>query len=266
MSLKKCLTFMAIASAAGVLAFGCSSTSSSSSSGGTDTDSGTVTNPDGGKKDGGGSSGADTGSGGVDSGPACVALDSVTCFTPKWVPPAAHKDVCSQQNIDDFRKFCLGTGDANACNSFLATATGKACAACILTAPTSAALGPLIDHSKDQGFVSLNTAGCIALAEGDVSATSCGSKVLALSQCDDAACINCKVTDDPATLTALEQCDSDAEGKACTTYVDPAKCSDALAEAGTPAEKACFTGSDFDTGYNAIVPIFCLKGPDAGGD
>jgi hypothetical protein len=74
------------------------------------------------------------------------------------------------------------------------------------------------------------------------------------------------VTDDPATLPALEQCDSDAEGKACVSYVDPAKCADTLAEAGTPAEKACFNGTDFDTGYNAIVPIFCLKGPDAGGD
>jgi hypothetical protein len=261
MSFKKSISFVAFASIAGVIAFGCSSSSTtSSSSGGTDTD-GSVATPDSGKKDSGGT-GSDGGGTDADT-TSCVALTSVSGFTPKWTPPAAHQDVCSQQNIDDFRKFCLGTGDANACNSFLATATGKACAQCILTSPTAAALGPLVDHSKDQGFVSLNTAGCIALATGDTTANGCGAKVLALSQCDDAACVNCKVTDD-ASLALLNQCTQDAEGAACASYAGPAGCADQLAEAGTASQ--CFGGTDFDSGYNSIVPIFCLKSADAGTD
>jgi len=136
MSLKRCIAFVTVASAAGLIALACSGPSSGGA---------TPAETDGGqgasdaKSDHTASGGADTGPAGDSPGPMnCTPLDTVAGFTPKWTPPAAHKDVCSQQNIDDFRKFCLGTGDANACNSFLATQTGKACAACILTAPTAA--------------------------------------------------------------------------------------------------------------------------------
>jgi hypothetical protein len=227
------------------------STSSSTSGSSTSSTGGTI---DAGKKD------ATTFDSGfpLDGGGAfCVAPSTLPGFTPAWSPPAPHQNACTQQNIDDFRQFCLGAGNANACNSFLATAAGKACAACILTPATATAPGPLVDHSASQGYVSLNTAGCVALATGDTSATGCGAKLAASEQCDDVACINCQVTGDPATLAALEQCDSDAEAGACASYAAAAKCGDAIAEAGT-AGNQCITGNDFDTGYNAIVPMFCL--------
>jgi hypothetical protein len=186
----------------------------------------------------------------------------VNGFTPRWSPPAAHQDACTQQNIDDFRKLCLGTGDATGCNDFLGTAAGKACAQCILTPPTLAALGPLIDHSS---FVSLNTAGCVALATGDFSQSGCSANMLALSQCEAAACVGCEEPADVLVSGQVEQCESDADRGACRPYAEQAKCSDALADAGTSAEKACFAGAtDFDTGYKAIVPMFCLSLADSG--
>src|SRR5262249_16889175 len=123
-------------------------------------------------------------------GGACVALASVGSFTPSYKPPSgAHQNKCTSQQIDDFHTFCLGTGDGNGCQSFLATAEGKTCAQCILTQPTAAAYGPLVDHTSE-GFVSLNTAGCIALMEP--CNEQCAKDITALSQCDDAACVNCK--------------------------------------------------------------------------
>src|SRR5262249_43300772 len=163
----------------------CSSSSSGGNPGG---DDGSVGAPDA-KKEANSSSGGD---GSDDSAaPACVALGAddpnMKTFTPSYKPAAAHKDACSQTNIDNFRTFCLGTGDAQACQSFLATAAGKTCAQCILTQPTAVALGPLIDHTS-QGFVSLNTAGCLEIAQGN---NTCAKAISALSQCDDAACVNC---------------------------------------------------------------------------
>jgi hypothetical protein len=234
-----------------VLVFGCSSSSSGGTPGGDDASVGA---PDAKKEATTSSSGGD---GSDDAAPACVALTDIGSFTPSYKPAAAHKDACTQQNIDNFRTFCLGTGDAQACQSFLATAAGKTCAQCILTQPTAAALGPLIDHTS-QGFVSLNTAGCLEIAQGN---NTCAKAISALSQCDDAACVNCKVTDD-ASLQELNACTGVSEQGACAQYVQPAQCADQAAEAGNAG--VCLSGNDFTSGYNAIVPIFCLTTGDGG--
>jgi hypothetical protein len=239
-----------MAGVAGTLAFGCSSSSSNPGT----PDEGGVGSPDA-KKEATTSSSGDEGGG--DEAGVCAALSSVGSFTPTYKPAAAHQDACTQGNIDNFRTFCLGTGDANACQSFLATTAGKTCAQCILTQPTAAALGPLIDHTS-QGFVSLNTAGCLQIAQGN---DTCAKAISALSQCDDAACVNCKVTDD-ASLQALNDCTNVADQAACAQYTGPAGCADQAAEAGTAGQ--CFAGNDFTSGYNSIVPIFCLKADDGG--
>jgi hypothetical protein len=208
----------------------------------------------------------DGATGEADAPPSCSPLAVLSGFAPKWVPPRAHENACSAQEIEDFRKYCLGAGDANGCNALLQTAHAKACVACILTPPSAAAYGPLIDYSEANGFVSLDTAGCVALAQGDVSDSSCGAKILALAECDVAACASCHVVDD-ATMTTLGQCEANGESGACQAYVEPARCGAALAEAGSAPAKACFAGSDFsdfDAGYDALVPLFCLDETDAG--
>jgi hypothetical protein len=181
---------------------------------------------------------------------ACPPLTNLDGFTPTYKPPAAHQNACSQANIDNFRDFCLGTGNQAACQSFLATAAGKTCANCILTPATAATLGPLIDHTA-QGYVTVNTAGCIALEQGN---DTCAKATDALSQCDDAACVNCKITDD-ASLAAFNECTSLAETQVCASYVAPAACANALVDAGVcPSANS----GDFTSQYNAVVPIFCL--------
>jgi hypothetical protein len=183
--------------------------------------------------------------------PQCGPV-TVSNFAPSWQPPNAHQNACTQKNIDDFRTFCLGTGDAQACQSFLATAAGKACAQCILTAPTAATLGPLVDHSA-QGYVSLNVAGCVALRQGN---DTCAKVLSALEQCDDAACVNCKVVDD-ASLLALNQCIAIAKSQTCATYAGPATCADPLFKSGQcPSDDPA---GDFTSGYNQLAPMFCLS-------
>ena len=242
MLLRKCLIVLGMAGVAGVLVFGCSSSSSTPAP----TDDGSVGAADV-KKEANTSS-----SGGEDQGETstCASLTDLGTFTPSYKPPAAHQNACSQTNIDNFRTFCLGTGDAQACQSFLATAAGKACAQCILTQPTAAALGPLVDHTS-QGFVSLNTAGCLALAQGN---DTCAKAISALSQCDDAACVNCKVTDDQS-LADLDACTAAAEQEVCSSYVQAAGCADLLKGPEHPAS-ACL-GTDFTSGYNTLAPLFC---------
>jgi hypothetical protein len=183
---------------------------------------------------------------------ACVALTSLSGFQPAYKPPSgAHQGKCTQKLIDDFRTACLGTGDQFACQALLATADGKTCADCILTPPTAPALGPLVDHPA-QGFVSPNVAGCIVLLEP--CNEQCSKDLDALLQCDNAACVSCKVTDD-ASLQALNACTATADSCVCGPYAQPASCADLLKGPDHPAS-VCLAG-DFTAFYDALVPIFC---------
>ncbi len=264
MSLKKCFMFVGVASTVGALAFGCSSSTTTvtpGDDGGAGGDGSTSTDAKTDKP----SATGDTGPG-SDSAASTCAYAAPTSFTPTWKPPTAHKNACNQATIDNFLKFCLGvqTDQGAACNSLLGTANGKACAACIDTPSTAANLGPLISHAE--GYVSINTAGCVALAQNDLTAGGCGAKILAEAQCDAAACTSCKVNDDPQSLTDLGGCEAEANTKACQQYFDGASCGRALEEAGTVG-KECFAGQSFEDAYNAIVPIFCLSsGTDASTD
>jgi hypothetical protein len=163
-----------------------------------------------------------------------------------------HQGKCTPQDIDDFHRFCLGSGDQQACASFLAKASGKTCAQCLLSPPTAATLGPLVDHTA-QGFVSLNTTGCIALLEP--CNEQCAKDVVALAQCTDAACVNCKVTSG-ASLDELNACTAAADACACRSYAVKAACADLLTGADHPAA-ACVAGNDFDSGYAFLAPLFC---------
>jgi hypothetical protein len=187
-----------------------------------------------------------------DAGGTCSPHDAN--FVPTWKPPAPiHQGKCTQQQIDDFHRFCLGSGDAVACQSFLSTAGAKDCAGCILTQPTANVYGPLIDHTT-QGFVSPNVAGCVAALEP--CNESCGQALEARAQCDEAACNSCTVTDGES-LKALNACTDWADKcGSCTDYARKAACENELTGNDHPAS-VCFHGNNFDESYAAIVPIFC---------
>jgi len=246
MTLKKWMTVVGCAGITSAIAFGCSSSSSTT----TPDDGGTVV-VDSGKKDAPSTidSGNNDGGGDICTPPATVT------YTKSWKAPHAHQSACSQANIDLFRKVCLGTqadGGA-ACKSFTGTAAGKACEECIIPS-TGTALGALLVTG---GFVSPNIAGCIAIAQGTVAdGAGCASASLYLNECRAVACNAC-AKDANTTTDMINACDTAADQGACSAESTAAGCLDGLADAGGAAG-ACLGGTDFDSTYSAIVPIFCL--------
>jgi hypothetical protein len=190
-----------------------------------------------------------------DSGPAdiCVPACAVT-YTKSWRPPHPHQAACTQANIDLFRQVCLGTqadGGA-ACKSLTATVAGKACEECILPS-TGTELGALIATG---GYISPNIAGCIAIEQNTVAdGAGCASASLYLSECRAVACGAC-AKDANTTTDMINACDTAADTGACLAESTAAKCLDQLADGGPGSQ--CLVGTDFDTTYSAIVPIFCL--------
>lgn len=245
MSLKKCLTFAVVGGFVGMLAVGCSSSTTVNN---TDDGGGVVVPDSGGRRDSGLVDIPDSG------GDVCAPPATIT-YTKTWRAPHAHKDACSQANIDLFPKVCLGqqADGGAACRSFAATAAGKTCEECIIPS-TGTALGVLLVTG---GFVSPNIAGCIAIAQGTVATgAGCASASLYLNECRSAACGAC--AKDPATTTTqINACDQAADGAACAAEATAAGCLDGIADAGGAAG-ACLQGQDFLTTYAAIAPIFCL--------
>lgn len=270
-----------MAAIVGGIGFGCSSTTTVAAPT-TDTDAATIApaTDSGPVKPGKDSGGTTTTEGGTtkDSGPAVTcAPGDVAGFTAKWKAPRAHKDACSQVQIDTYLTACLGsTSSAAKCAPFQMGA-GKVCGDCISSKDTDATLGALISHG---GYVVVNVAGCVALADNDLTGARCAGKLLARDQCAAAACAaNCPVTDD-ASLTELGACTdvADGAGGGCETHATAAvSCAAGLNEAGGAAA-TCLGNADFESSYGVTVPIFCLnKGtavdsgtdsgttPDAGG-
>jgi hypothetical protein len=191
--------------------------------------------------------------GGRGDGGVCTPAD-VGGFQPSWKPPTAlHQAKCTQQGINDFHIFCLGGGDQAACQSFLATAAGKACAACIVTPATAASFGPLVDHSGE-GYVSINVAGCVAALEP--CNESCARDMLAADQCKDTACSSCKVIDSQSLAERNACSDWSASCGGCRDYGRRAACKDMLVGDMHPAA-VCNSKNTFDELYATIVPLFC---------
>ena len=225
-----------------------SSGTSGVSSSGTSGTSGTS-----GKTSSSGTSGA-SGTFGDGGGDICTPPATVT-YTKSWKAPHPHQAACSQANIDLFRKICLGpqTDGGAACKSFTGTAAGKTCEECILPS-TGTLLGPLLATG---GFVSINVSGCIALAQGTAAdGAGCASASLYLSECRAVACGAC-AKDANTTTDMINACDTAADNGACAADAAAAKCLDQLADAGGTGA-ACLAGTDFDTSYAAVVPVFCL--------
>jgi hypothetical protein len=150
---------------------------------------------------------------------------------------------------------CFGpTGSRAACDAFgQISPANAACMACIVTAGTAAAYGPLV---LTDGFVQTNVAGCLELeAPLDLA---CAQAQQALSDCELAACsANCPVVDQ-ASLVVYEKCAEQADATGCQAYYAAAACLRAQADAGVDGgpESVCLAPS-FEAFYQAVVPLFC---------
>lgn len=146
--------------------------------------------------------------------------------------------------------------DAATCAAFVNDAANVACLTCALSRSTATTYGPIIDGSVE---LTINEAGCIALATGDVTAAGCGPQVSAEAQCARRACDqSCPVfTDDAASLASLVRCEKLAGATGCKTYAEAASC--ALALEGDAGAAAICTQSAPTLRENAkaMVTLFC---------
>lgn len=242
---KKALVFASL----GVLTIACSATVTPPA--GTDTDSG----PGG---DGGGKDSGNPGDGAVVD--TCTPGD-VSTFTPSWKPPTAfNQGKCTDAQVDAFVDCLSGLPDTATCKTFGADAANKTCIQCAATPSTAAAYGPLIEGTVT---IQVNVPGCIANSTNDVSATGCGAKVLALSECQSAACeANCPVVapdTDNSMFDALLACQDKAAGptSSCKTYAADAACGDALTGDGGTAAQCNLGGATFGDNAKPMVKLFC---------
>jgi hypothetical protein len=167
--------------------------------------------------------------------------------------------------IQVFYDDCFGSGMTKAaCDGF--AVSNPACQACIESAATATAYGPLV---LANGFVEANVAGCIEVeAPSDFA---CAQAQQALSDCELAACAaNCPVVDQ-ASLVAYEQCAAEADQGGCLAYDTASLCLQNEVEAGaSSAPEALCLSTTFEAFYAAIVPVFCGQtladgGPSANG-
>jgi hypothetical protein len=162
--------------------------------------------------------------------------------------------------IEAYYDDCFGSGmTKTACDAF--AAANPTCTACIESAETAPAYGPLV---LANGFVEANVAGCIELESP--SNFACAQAQQALSDCELAACAaNCVVVDQ-ASLLAYENCATQADQTGCSAYDTAAMCLSQEVEAGASGnpESICLA-TTFEEFYFAIVPLFCGEGSTDGG-
>ncbi len=192
---------------------------------------------------------------------SCCPGDPVSTFTPSWKPPTAfNQGKCTDAQIGAFVDCLSGMPDAATCKTFGADPANKTCIQCAATPSTAAAYGPLIEGTVT---IQVNVPGCIANRSGDISATGCGAKILALSQCEEAACeTNCPVPsgDDGTAFNALLACQNkagDPTTGSCKTFAADATCADALTADGGVASQCNLGGADFSANAIPMVKLFC---------
>ena len=154
-----------------------------------------------------GSGGSGGTTAGMSGGSANAGGSNVICkpspiddWTPTWTPPLAPTPgVCTAAQIDALTNACVApdTSTLVSCRAFNADQNNAACLSCVLTPATSPAYGAASQDSY--GFLSANEGGCIAEADGDLSADGCGAKNQAYNECLLAACEkNCWTGKTPA--------------------------------------------------------------------
>ncbi|MEO6419561.1 MAG: hypothetical protein ABIP39_09160 [Polyangiaceae bacterium] len=147
--------------------------------------------------------------------------------------------------------------DDATCAAFLGNAANAACLTCAVSRSTASAYGPIIQDSAD---FTVNEAGCLALAEGDVTSGGCGAKVSAANDCVARACEpSCPLfaDDNGASLASLQRCQKIAADKGCKAYADGASCESALEADAGPGSFCTQTGPTFRENAKAMITLFC---------
>jgi hypothetical protein len=129
----------------------------------------------------------------------------------------------------------------------------SACIKCVVSPAGSTSYGAM--YYLADGTAQPNTSGCVALIDGDTSATGCAAAYQALATCQDLACASCP---NAATVGYAQYyaCFNKSANSACRPGAQSALCARTAKYAG------CFF-FDFQATFRGLAQIFCAAG-DAG--
>jgi hypothetical protein len=176
-------------------------------------------------------------------GPALAA-----CWAPAWKPPnAPAAGVCTEAQVTDLLAKCWGDTFDPDCDVFERDPANAACLACIFSTEEDPRYGAVIHLASRR--VRTNEAGCMALVDGDMSATGCGAKLQASQQCSEAACARCAVSEDQ-----YDQCWEESFSSSCVYVLADAVCW------RRPIYAICTRYNTFQEAFAAMARIFCIDG------
>ncbi|MBW2523810.1 MAG: hypothetical protein JRI23_06525, partial [Deltaproteobacteria bacterium] len=237
-------------------AVGCSDDDDDGQGGATTTTTPTATTTDGGAGGQGGTGGSD----------AC-SPQPLGDFTPTWkTPEPIYQERCTDAEVDELLEACF-EGTTAACDA--AQSSYSDCWDCLVSDFTDSSWGPIFDASDELGFWDRNWPGCVAHAEGDLSADGCGAKAAALWECGRVSCAGClplsalNFTADLAAFNACSQAASET-GEPCATYLQEVEtCTDALT--GPIADQCDWTSGSWTNLAKRYGKLFCGTEPTGAG-
>jgi hypothetical protein len=202
----------------------------------------------------------DAGSVTDDSSAPCVP-ELPPNYSSTWVPPVTTNTACTSDQVQAFYTQCFDPAATSAgCQTFFQASVNASCVACMYTQQGSSAYGAVI--SLQNGTAEANIGGCIALVDGDKSATGCGAKYQAGQFCEIDSC-QCTIDQsDPTTFTAFTTCETNAGKTICADYASDAGCERDSKYA------LCNNETTFEQFFVTIGNLMCSSGnvSDAGSD
>jgi hypothetical protein len=182
--------------------------------------------------------------------PSCTPA-SVDTWKPMWSPPKPPISACSKEQIDSLYAKCdYGSPAYNraACRTFQTDPANQACDDCMFSVDGDPSYGAII--ILPSGVWWSNYGGCMAMVDGDATATGCGAKNWAVTECRDNACTACSGDN-------WNDCMSTASKTVCAPYAHAAVCGQrpTYALCSYPTWKEQFIG------YGAM---FCSAGLEGG--
>jgi hypothetical protein len=181
-------------------------------------------------------------------------------FSPTWhAPRPQHANACTAAQVDLLIGCLTDTVlTQDQCAPLLKAAANQTCMGCLKTMDTSATYGALVESkSLNVPLMRINEPGCIAYAEGDLTALGCGAAVQAWHQCLTAACEPvCPIVS--SDIDDRVACEAAASAGACATYAANAACRTAYDQAPSAP---CFIGASVTGWADAAKRIgkqFCM--------
>jgi hypothetical protein len=174
-----------------------------------------------------------------------------------FIPPNAPRSSCASSQVLAYYDACFaGSSTTTACDAFTGDAANASCIGCVLTPQSASSYGAIVGLSNNT--IRPNIEGCIALTDGNTSASGCGALYQALEVCRYDACAPVCDVSTPAGKQALQQCFSKSIQMLCTSEFVGSMCASRNTYSG------CFF-PDTQSYFLGYAALFCEAGQSDGG-